>query len=167
MTSKFLALIVTTSMMTFASPAMAQVGDEIKDQAVDMAKDKVMGSSTVTDMAKDKAMDMATDKVMGNSSVTDMAKDKAMDMATDKVMGNSSVTDMAKDKAMDMATDKVMGSHSVTDMAKDKVMDTGTMAQQAPAVINSPAPVTPAISCPYGTTAQPDNTCMVTGDYKY
>lgn len=52
-------------------------------------------------------------------------------------------------------------------MMKEQLIQGGTIKSAAP--LSAPAvsaPSVPAINCPYGTTAQANGTCMVTGDYK-
>lgn len=164
--SRTLALSVA-ALGLMAAPAFAQTTDAVKDQAVDMAKDTVKDKAT--DMAKDKAKDMAADAIKSETAGDVMVKG-AEGVMKDKV--NETAMDMAedhaKDKAKDMAKKEMMG---------EPTMETGDV-MEAPAVIQSPveAPLptiatdTPVqtinIACPSGTTAQPDGTCMITGDYQ-
>jgi len=61
--------------------------------------------------------------------------------------------------------DKGMGQHQGTIKTGAPMMDDGQNVNvSTPTAIS--APTIAPINCPYGTTAQPNGTCMITGDYR-
>ena len=171
--------------------AVDKATDMAKDKAMDMAGDKA-GKMVDPAMKAGKHMmkgDSAKDAVMkaGQSEAKSMMKDKVMgegaSMATTSMDGDDMMTagkvmmkggskeEAAKAVAKGKAKDAVMGK--AEGMVKDHMMPSGTI-KSAPAVtstapaIAAPAPAAPVanINCPYGTTAQANGTCMVTGDYQ-
>lgn len=165
------------------------VTDVAKDKAVDLVKDKavdtVMSSDMAQDVVKEKAKEEAKAAIFGGEarSTTDIVKDKAMDMAKDKaedVMGTSgtNVGGKVSETAMDRAKSAVMGSadeKSMTEMAKDKAMDMANdtvktmkkkpMTSEDSSETGTAASASVTVACPEGTTARPDGTCMITGDW--
>lgn len=138
MTLKPILAMAGLSLALFAAPAFAQSS---ATDAKDYAKEKAV------EEVKDKASDMAKDKA------EDMAMDKAKKMKGDhKLMIKSSDGDMA------------VGAEGVETM-----MDKPVMEQEMAKQDMMPAPAattTVVVSCPEGTTAQDDGTCMITGDYE-
>ena len=178
---------VTTALI-FGSTTTVFAQDAMVDKAKDMAVDKGV------DVAKDKAKGMVGDdkaqyvdpaaKVGKKMLMGDSAKDAVIGAATSDgkalakgaVMG-SSMTDNSLSAEEAVTAGKVMmkgGSKEdaamavAKDRAKDKMMEkAGAMMSGDTAPMAAPATAPQAvINCPAGTTAQPNGTCMVTGDYK-
>ena len=170
---------------TAAKDAVVEKGTEMaKDKAMEMAKD-AMG-----DVATEDKMEMAKKMVIEGKS----AEDAAMEMAKEKVMAKGdammekatgsgttygSGTD-AKDTMMEKAdtmmekADTMMkketgsatsygsGATTTTTTTTHGSSSTATTTTHGSATTSTAAP---AIACPSGTTAQPDGTCMITGNY--
>lgn len=164
-------------MMGETAGDMMSKGDLSKDgmmsaaekMAVEKAEDAVMskdaGSATTY---KDKADHMMEGKAehmmegkadqMMEGKVDHMMKDKAEHMMKDKAAGSATTYgDKVMTKAEDMkpAPMDAMVKPAMT----EPVMEAPVMAE--PAI---EAPTVIAVACPTGTTAQPDGTCMMTGD---
>ena len=182
------ALILGTVSASFAQDAMS---DKAKTMATDTAKEmatdqvKAMGDTIMTEKGKMDGADMKTagKVMMQGGSVEDaamavakdnaegMVTDKASDIMTDNVVGDKMLTEKGKMDGEDMVTaGKVMMSGGsaaeaakavAKDNAKNLMMNQGTVKSVAPMT-----PVAPSINCPYGTTAQANGTCMITGDYQ-
>lgn len=153
-------------------------GDSAKDAAMKMGTSEVksMSKATIdggtgvdgmsnTTLSGDEAM-TAGKVIMGGGSTEDAAKAVAKKRAKDQMM----------DKAEGMITQTVGGG---TVVAGDTVIDSSTVVATDPDGVIPPVKATVtttmtpaasapamAVNCPYGTTAQPDGTCMITGDYK-
>lgn len=140
-------LIIGSAAAAFAlTPAVsAQISSvsDVKGKAVD----------TVKDEAVKKVKDVAKEKAYGSAN-----KDGAVEKA--KAYGSGS-KDGAVDKVKAKATDKAYGSGN-KDGAVEKVKSYGSGDK---GTVKS-APATSTIACPSGTTAQPNGTCMITGNYK-
>ena len=187
------ALILGTASMAIAQDTSYGSGTQAKDMAVDKAKE--MATDKAKDMAGDKAGMVDPAMKAGEHMMNgDSAKDAAMKagsselksygsgtngkdaMTAGKVMiQGGSTQDAAMAVAKDNAKDAMMGK--AEGMVKDQMMHQGTIKTSAPSYgSGTPAPtqsygsgtVAPAttINCPYGTTAQANGTCMITGDYK-
>ena len=136
-------------------------GDSVKDAAMKA------GQSEAKSMMKDKAKSYGSGAVAGEAASMD-GKDA---MTAGKVMmQGGSTQDAAMAVAKDNAKDAMMGK--AEGMVKDQMMHQGTIKTSAPsygsattAVTSAPAAAT-TVNCPYGTTAQANGTCMITGDYK-
>ncbi len=100
-------------------------------------------------------------------------EDKAVDTAVDGiVMEMKAESNVAKAEAMTGADlvlktkgetrDPLLGENATVLVNADTPE---TVTVPVTATITAPAPAV-SISCPAGTTAQPDNTCMITGDYQ-
>lgn len=137
-------------------------GDSLKDASMKAAQSE--GKS----MVKGTAKSYGSGAVAGEAAKSMDAKDA---MTAGKVMmkGGSkedAAMAVAKDKAKDAMMDKADG------MMKKEMMQSGTV-KSAPTYGSgtaAPAATAPAttvtVNCPSGTTAQPNGTCMVTGDYQ-
>ncbi|WP_427451662.1 hypothetical protein [Litorimonas sp. WD9-15] len=135
----FAAALVAAGLM--AAPALAQ------DSLTEKAK------TDVTDMAKDKAKSMMENEVT-------IKADKVMNKDGKMTATGDPLTIETPEKIM-VATDGVMtsGEDGVTIMGDTiEVTEKPMMDTAAPAT-------TVNIACPEGTSAQPDGTCMITGDY--
>lgn len=172
-------------------PVKGAVGETMGDASIDMAKDMAKGDSmkdaamgTVTDMGKsemgasDVASGMSTNDAMtaggvmlkggsvqdaGVAVAKDRMKTKAKGMATDMVMEKMSNDDGSMiDGRVKSASDTDM-MKTTTMTAPSPVMADPVMTKPAAAPVTTMAPV----NCPAGTTAQPDGSCMITGDYDY
>lgn len=156
-------LITGTAMCALlASPALAGPHTSDKAQDAKTATEKVTG-----DM-KDAVMDKAEGEVKG------MVKDKANDMAKDH---------MKKTKHVPATGHSDIGGKAATQEMWDKkknwdkktVSPTTVIREPVPPVptnkpmMTAPAPQTSAqiVNCPAGTTAQPNGSCLITGDYNY
>ena len=99
------------------------------------------------------------------------AKDAAVDKAKDVMMEKAEDAMMEKGDAM-MKEKTSYGSGTKTEDAMmkkgDAMMKEGTIKSSAPSYgsgTTTAAPTAQAINCPFGTTAQPNGTCMITGNY--
>ncbi len=126
-----------------AAPAFAQSS---ATKAEDYAKENAV------EEVKDKAKDMASDnmkKDMTDSDPAMMIKGDPLTIETPTAIITAEDAEMTME---DGST--ILEADEVT--TKSKMIDTA-----APA-----ATTTVTVSCPKGTTAQDDGTCMITGDYK-
>lgn len=179
---------VKSKAQDMATDAAGDMAGEAAGKGVDMGADMMKGKS-----AKDAAMDAVMDSgkssmksetglgdmgatILGTGTAADMGADAIGSMSTEEKMkagkimlnGGSAeeaatavAKDRMKDKAEDMLMDKAssMMSGGVGNGAAVETPSTpmAPMAAPAPAV---------TINCPSGTTAQPNGTCMITGDYE-
>lgn len=184
-------LIVASLMLGTAGIAHAQYGsgtaakDAVVEKGTEMAKDKAMemAKDAMGDVATEDKMEMAKKMVIEGKS----AEDAAMEMAKEKVMAKGdammekatgsgttygSGTD-AKDTMMEKAdtmmkketgsaTSYGSGATTTTTTTTHGSGSTATTTTHGSATTSTAAP---AIACPSGTTAQPDGTCMITGNY--
>lgn len=171
------ALILGTASISFAQSSYGS-GTKVKDAAVDKA----------TDMAKDKAKDMVGEKagamvdpamkagehMMKGDSVKDAAmkagESEAKSMMKDKAESYGSGTkDAMKDKAKDASYGSGAKAEDVMMKEKSSSYGSGGTVKSAPnygsGTTTATTTAAPAINCPFGTTAQPDGTCMITGNY--
>ena len=173
-----------------AADQMGDTGSMAADKAIDVGADMMKGES-MKDAAMGAAADMGKDKakshMMSDGTMMDGAKmGTKMDghdaMTAGKVMakggsmqdaGAAVAKDKMKDHMMDKAKHMMKSSEGKTAQEGVTYQQEGTSHQGTiktpPPVMNTmpvPAQSTMAINCPYGTTAQPNGTCMITGDYK-
>lgn len=194
-TTLMTAAILALPFSAFAQLSTDQVTDEVKDKAVDTVMDNMTTDDALTagkvmikggskeDAAKAVVKKRVEDKVdgmVGDTAGGMVSKDS---LSTDGMM--SAGKDMAKKKAMDKVegaagssttysdkADHVMKNHDMKDKAassattygQTSMPESGTMAP-TPTPTLEQAPLLTTIACPTGTTAQPDGTCMITGDY--
>ena len=188
------AAMIALPCMAVAQVSTDAVTDKVKDKAVDAVMDNMTTDDAMTagktllkgGSKEDAAMavvkgrvDDKIESVTGSDvSMKDLSKDGMVDAAKDMAM------DKAKDAAGTKAgtmIDKAEGYSSATkygDKIKDVVPSaagshvihksgTSTPTMTAPSVTTPSVstPAVPAISCPVGTTAQSNGTCMVTGNW--
>jgi len=189
------AAMLAVPAVAFAQVSTDAVTDTVKDKAVDTvidnmtADDAMVAAKTMIkggskeDAAKavvKKRVDTKVESMTGGAASMDGVSkdglmDKAKDMAMDKATGSAApvipktkATKTEKsglmDKAKDMAMDKVKGSSAAV-IPKGEMMETKSSETAAETTLSS-APALPPISCPSGTKATPEGTCMITGDWK-
>lgn len=184
----------TAQMKDMKDEARDMAVDEGKAMAKDKAADELSGmSGTAADKAIDVGADMAKGKSMKDSAMKAATKsgkshmkkemsDGEMDlgggagsitdtnMSTDEMMTAGKVMSKGgsmEDAAMEVGKDRM--ETKAKSMMKDeasKMMHQGTIKSAPAATTTMPASTTIAVNCPSGTTAQPDGTCMITGDYQ-
>ena len=144
-------LIIGAATASFAlSPALSAQVTGVKDKVVDSVKDEAV--KRVKGAAKDKALETVKGTGYGSGAVEGAKKvEGAVEKAKAYGSGN-------KDGAVEKA--KAYGSVN-KDGAVEKAKAYGSGNKAA-----APAASVPAIACPAGTTAQPNGTCMITGNYK-
>ena len=95
--------------------------------------------------------------------------DAVMESAEDTMEAAEDTMEAAEELQEQVDGDAAMNAPdtTMTPVTQDTpLMEGTTMEDTANVVAPSPAPVTSTpIACPEGTTAQPDGTCMVTGDF--
>jgi hypothetical protein len=106
-------------------------------------------------------MDKAEEAMM------DKAEDAVMDMAKDTVTDAEPIMEKAEDTLAEPMTEDVIEEPPMfePDMDAEPVMKDKAMMETAPSPTVAP-PTSIAVACPSGTTAQPDGTCMITGDWE-
>ena len=124
------------------------------DRAKDVATSSAPGSITSTDLSTSETI-TAGKVILGGGSTTDAA------IAVGRSRIESRVNDQVEKATSDPASfgSSLLGNRAETPAAAP--------AQPAPVqsgtIVTTPA--APAVSCPAGTTAQPNGTCMVTGNW--
>ena len=107
----------------------------------------------------------AQDTDMSEPAMTDPAmtqeemSDAVMDAAEDTMEAAEDTMEAAKEMQDDVMDD---------DAAMEPVMEDEPLMEMPPAPVMDTAPAPSqsiTVACPEGTTAQPDGTCMVTGDW--
>jgi len=155
-------LIISAAATAFAvSPVIsAQVNDAVKDKVVDTVKDEAV--KKVKDAAKDKAYGSATKAA--SETVDAGTVEKAKAYGSGKAEGEvHDAADKAKAYGSGKAEGEVQKAKSYGSGNKGTVKSQGYgSANQSTSTTTSST----AIACPAGTTAQPNGTCMITGDYK-
>ena len=178
---KTLTKLMITAALTAsftAAPAMAGPLDLIKNKAKSEAKKEA--KKEMKKKAVEQAVSMtgtsestATTAVDGAEKVMEMTGVIEAEPKADKSM-MSKAMDMAKDgmKMKETSSEMPEEHHDATKMKHvdgevDKVIQKAMPAPTAAApMIKAPAaPMLPPVSCPEGTTAQDDGTCMITGDF--
>ena len=152
------ALLGAGLMLGTASVAHAQLGS-LKDLATKAA----------TDAATDRAKDVIQNSEPGSITSSDLSTSESLTVGK-TLLGGGSVTDAAvavgRSRVETRVNDQVEKVKSDPASFGSGLLGNNAPAEQAP-VQNAPtvtAP-TPAISCPAGTTAQPNGTCMITGSW--
>jgi len=183
----FKTILITAALIALPSAAMAQIPggltDKVKDKAVDTVIDNATPDDALTagsvifkggskedaavaivkNRAEKKVDGIVSDQVggiAGNGVVNDAIKGNVPSSATVYDEAKSSATTY-KDK------DKAAGSATIY---KDKGSATTYPSQGSPAstttVPSAPTATTGVpVNCPAGTTAQPNGTCMITGNW--
>ena len=154
------AILGAGLMLGSASVAHAQLGN-LKDLATEKA----------TDIAKDKAADVITNSAPGSITSPDLSTGETI-TAGKVLLGGGSTTDAAiavgRSRVESRVNDQVEKAKSDPASFGSSILGNNTPdpVQEAPVqstpTVTAPAPV---ISCPAGTTAQPNGTCMVTGNW--
>lgn len=161
------ALIFGSTTTVFAQSAILdQAKDVVVDKGVDIAKDKATSSLPSVGGS-------SLPSVGGLGGITDTSLSSGESITAGKVLlkGGSKedaaiavAKDRGKNKLKDFGSSTVYGTApTTTELGSDTVYGTAPTTTTAPA---PSAPAAAAINCPYGTTAQPNGTCMITGDYK-
>lgn len=163
-----------------ATEKAGDMGGTVAGKGVDMGADMMKGKS-MKDAAKGAVMDSGKSTVksdsglmgtvLGSSAGTDMAKDAVGSMSTDEKMKagkimlkGGSAKEAATAVAKDRAKDKMMNTAKGM-LTKEMSRGTASTMETAPIIETAPAPTAVMVNCPAGTTAQPNGTCMITGDY--
>ena len=115
------------------------------------------GESEAKSMMKDKAESYG-------SGTKDAMKDKAKDASY-----GSGTKDAMKDKAKDASYGSGAKAEDVMMKEKNSSYGSGGTVKSAPnygsGTTTATTTAAPAINCPFGTTAQANGTCMITGNY--
>lgn len=179
------ALIFGSTTTVFAQSAILdQAKDVVVDKGVDIAKDKAtsslpsVGGSSLPGVGSlggslPSVGGSSLPSVGGLGGITDTSLSSGESITAGKVLlkGGSKedaaiavAKDRGKNKLKDFGSSTVYGTApTTTELGSDTVYGTAPTTTTAPA---PSAPAAAAINCPYGTTAQPNGTCMITGDYK-
>jgi len=159
MKTKTLIGAALMSCALIATPTFAQ--DKMKDKAVEEVTDKAVSEGK--SMAK-KAMKKEAKKMMTPEQGVMIKGDKVEEMAdeTVKASGDPLIIETPEATITAVEGEMEMKDGKTTIMAKEIMTEPKPVMMEAPA----PAPVAVEIACPSGTTAQPDGTCMITGDYE-
>ena len=109
----------------------------------------------------------AQDTDMSEPAMTDPAmtqeemSDAVMDAAEDTMEAAEDTMEAAKEMQ-----DDAMDGDTMMEPSVEPVMEDEPLMEMPPAPVMDTAPATSVkVACPEGTTAQPDGTCMVTGDW--
>lgn len=173
------AAIIALPCVAVAQVPTDAMTDKVKDKAVDAVMDNMTADDAMTAgktllkggskedaavaVVKGRVDDKVDSMTGGKVEMKDLSKDgmvdSAKDMAMDKAEGYSSATKYS-DKAKEMATGAA-GSHVIHKSG----VSTPTMTAPSVSTPSVTQPAVPAISCPAGTTAQSNGTCMVTGNW--
>ena len=184
-------LMLGTASMAHAQDIVGTAKDVVTDKATDVVKDKGadLAKSAVGTLSTEDKVDIGKKVLLEGKSteeatievVTDKAKDRVNGIAGDAIgdkvgapgtsFGSSTKEFMQKkdDTIVDTAVDKAKGS--ATDYSsgtKDTTTTTGSSTSYGSSGTTTSTTTTtaaPAVSCPAGTTAQADGTCMITGSY--
>ena len=150
---------------------MGVVGDDkaaLVDPAAKAGKDLLKGES-----AKDAVLGAvksegtsASKGAIGGITDTSLSSDEALTAGKVILKGGSkedAAIAVAKGRAKDSLKEKAEGFVSQTVAGEHRASDSVVVDSTSVA-----APATPqvTVNCPSGTTAQPNGTCMITGDYK-
>jgi len=179
-------LTLGTAGTVFAQDVVGAAKDVITDKATDVVKDKGadLAKGAVGTLSTEDKVDIGKKVLLEGKSteeatievVTDKAKDRVNGIAGDAIgdkvgapgtsFGSSTKEFMQKkdDTIVDTAVDKAKGS--ATDYSsgtKDTTTTTGSSTSYGSSGTTTTA--APAVSCPAGTTAQADGTCMITGNF--
>lgn len=164
-------LITSAIIMAFAAtPAFAdhhagdamKAGDHMMKKGDDaMKKGGDMMTSTAAAMTAEQRM-KAEAKIMGSMSVEDKAAYMALSPKAQKMMMDKKLSGGDYMPGTDtMMTDTVI-SNSQGTIVMD-AQESGSMMQSTTAA-TMPMQTMAPVACPAGSTAQPDGTCMMTGD---
>jgi len=144
---------------SFAQSSATKAEDYAKDKVVEEVKDKAMTKGE--DMAKDAVKDVTANEAEKMSAPAD-----AMIKSDPAVVETPAITPPAKDgmmiKGKEIASDHIIHKSGM----KDAPVEAAPVQEPVNITTPAPAPAIPNIACPAGTTAQPDGTCMITGDYR-
>ena len=189
--AQFKTLLITAAILALPCAAAAQIPggltDKVKDKAVDTVIDNATPDDAVTGAAvifkggsKEDAA-VAIVKNRAEKKVEGVVGDQLGNVAGGGVVGDvvsgqapssATIYDEAKSSATTYKEPKPQGSSTVySDGAKGSSTTypaQGTVQGTTTTVPSAPAPTTtlPPVNCPAGTTAQPNGTCMVTGNWR-
>lgn len=173
-------ILMSAAAVAIAAPAFAADGPQDKKLDAEMkAKTTVTMSDKEVAMMKKKQMDEMRKKhmeSMGMDAKSDMHMETEGHMETDGEMH----TDMHPSKVNDTVgeilqadgepsvqsdDDIIVEDYTIEDDEFRAADDDGMIADNAIVVPGSEGTIT-TVTCPAGTTAQPDMTCMITGEYE-
>jgi len=186
--TSFKTLFVAAALIALPSAAFAQVPgaltDKVKDKAVDTVIDNATPDDALTGAAvifkggsKEDAA-VAIVKNRAEKKVEGIVGDQVGNIAGGGVVGDivsgnapssAKVYEEAKSSATTYKEPKPQGSSTVySDGAKGSSTTYSGQETISTPVQSAPAPATnlPPVNCPAGTTAQPNGTCMVTGNWR-
>ena len=184
-------LTLGTAGTVFAQDVVGAAKDVVTDKATDVVKDKgadlvkgavgTLSTEDKVDIGKKVLLEGKSTEEATIEVVTDKAKDRVNGIAGDAIgdkvgapgtsFGSSTKEFMQKkdDTIVDTVVDKAKGS--ATDYSsgtKDTTTTTGSSTSYGSSGTTTSTTTTtaaPAVSCPAGTTAQADGTCMITGNF--
>ncbi|GHA98893.1 hypothetical protein GCM10009069_22310 [Algimonas arctica] len=173
-------ILATAAAVAIAAPAFAADNHQEKKHDPDM---KVKATATMTDdnvaMMKKKQMDEMRKKHMESMSM-DTKADMHMKTEGHMHIDGEMTTDMHPSKVNDTVgeilqadgepsiqsdDDIIVEDYTIEDEEFRAADDDGMIADNAIVVPGSAGTIT-TVTCPAGTTAQPDMTCMITGEYE-
>lgn len=166
------ALIFGSTTTVFAQSAILdKAKDAVVDKGVDIAKDKA--TSSLPGVGGSSLPSVGGSSLPGVGSlggVTDTSLSSGESITAGKVLlkgGSKEDAAIAVAKQRGKNKLKDLGSSTVYGTAPTATeLGSSTVYETAPTTTTAPSAPAAAISCPTGTTAQPDGTCMITGDYK-
>lgn len=167
-TTAIAASILISAPAFTADHAEGHSGDHMKNKAKVTAEAMMDSPAAKAPLQQQKAEDLMerAEKQM-DAGMDDAAIDTAVDAIQMEMKAEANV-----DKAEAMTGETLMLKTTGETGAPIKGESATVLVNVNPQTVTkviSPAPsaaMSMSIACPAGTTAQPDNTCMITGDYK-
>jgi hypothetical protein len=173
-------ILLSAAAVAIAAPAFSAEGPQDKKQDADVTVETTvtMTDEDVAKMKKKQMDDMRKKHMesMGADAKTDMHMETEDHMETDGEMH----TDMHPSKVKETVgeilqadgepsvqsdDDIIVEDYTIEDDEFRAADDDGMIADNAIVVPGSEGTIT-TVTCPAGSTAQPDMTCMITGDYE-
>lgn len=189
--TSFKTLLAAAALIAVPSAALAQVPSGLTDKVKDKAVDTVIENATTDDAltAGKVILKGGSKEDAAVAIVKNRAEQKLDGVVGDKLDGvtggdvpssakvysdpKGAAVDAAKGSATTYAKDKVEGSSAYTIPKSGTVQKSGSHGSSTtyPSQGTPTAPAAPSstisapVNCPAGTTAQPNGTCMVTGNW--
>lgn len=161
MNIKPLIAAASLSCLFVASPVFAQ---DSTAKTQDLVKDKVV------EEVKNTATDMVTEDMAAPEDAVIIKGDKIVNKPDGEVIIKGAPAMIKTPDQMIEVQDGTIAIREDTVTIEGSEIQTSPDPQPAPepilAPVAAPAVTQIDIACPYGTTAQADGTCMITGDYK-
>jgi len=157
----FKILLISAAVLALPCTAAAQIPSGLTDKVKEKAVDQVIENATPEDaITGGKVIFKGGSKEDAAIAIVKNRAEKKVDgIVGDRIDGITSGEAPSSSKVYDQA------KGSATTYGADKVKDAGSATTYSDPAAPAATTTLPPVNCPAGTTAQPNGTCMVTGNW--